>query len=102
MEVAEHHPAALSRTSIPQVPTVNSDRDAVYVVTANDGRLFRCHVEQIIGIDHLEQHRWICVQSDGLQLIGPSTKVIRDERELQLAVSELWERKKAHFGSNIS
>jgi hypothetical protein len=82
--------------------TVTTNRDAVYVVTANDGRLFRCHVEQIRGIDQLEQHRWICVQSDGLQLIGPSIKAVRDELELQQAVSELWERKKAQFGANIS
>ncbi|HEY4218096.1 MAG TPA: hypothetical protein VGM67_13215 [Gemmatimonadaceae bacterium] len=81
---------------------MNSDRDAVYVVTANDGRLFRCHVEQILGVDHLEQHRWICVQSDGLELIGPSTKAIRDEIELQHAVSDLWDRKKAQFGQKIS
>jgi hypothetical protein len=78
------------------------NRDTVYVVTANDGRLFRCHVEQIRGIDHLEQQRWICVQSDGVQLIGPSTKAVRDEVELQQAVSELWARKKAQFGATLS
>lgn len=102
MELANQRPSRRTPNAESTGATVNSDRDAVYVVTANDGRLFRCHVEQIIGIDHLEQHRWICVQSDGLQLIGPSTKAIRDEVELQLAVSELWERKKAHFGANVS
>ena len=81
---------------------MTSNRDTVYVVTANDGRLFRCHVEQIRGIDQLEQHRWICVQSDGLQLIGPSTKAVRDEAELQKAVSEIWARKKAQSGMKIS
>ena len=73
---------------------VKSDSEAVYVVTANDGRLFRCHIEEFGGVDRPPRRHWIFVESDGIRFVGPETSAVRHESDLQRSVSDLWERGK--------
>lgn len=67
-------------------------KNGAYVVTTDDGRFFRCHVE---AVGREAERRWIFIDADEVAYVGPPWFPLAHEAELQQLVAVWWETKKA-------
>ena len=64
---------------------------SAFIVTADDGRMFSCAVEEV---GSQRQRRWIFVDTDGTRYIGPPWTGALHEAQLRALVQMWWSTKR--------
>jgi hypothetical protein len=67
-----------------------------FVVTVADGTKFRC---SIAALGRETEPRWVLLDSDGVQYIGPPVEADKSPEAVERRVSAWWEDLKATRGS---
>jgi hypothetical protein len=71
----------------------DADDGEAYVVTTSDGRLFRCHVDEIGA---KREKRWVFTSATRVRYIGPAWSGPIQETEVLDLVEDWWKGMKRH------